>query len=68
MISASRNRGMVMPRNENTTAARRPSEYCRVAARMPKLTPITIANRWQVSAMPMVAGSRRHTTSEIGLL
>ena len=68
MISASRNRGIVIPRNETNESVVSTQEYCRVAASTPKVMPNTVASKWQTSASAMVRGSRSATTSATGLL
>lgn len=68
MISAIRNRGTVMPRNEIPDSTLSNQEYCRVAAKTPKVMPITDARIWQTSASTSVRGKRSPTTSATGLL
>ncbi len=68
MMSASRKRGIVMPRNEMIDSTVSTQVYWRTAARMPKPMPKNDARIWQVSAMAMVAGRRCMTTSATGLL
>ncbi|MCY1249493.1 hypothetical protein D9M72_630350 [compost metagenome] len=68
MISAIRKRGTVMPRKEMPDSRLSIQEYCRVAARMPKVMPMIDARMWQTSASARVRGSRSPTTSATGLL
>ena len=68
MMSASRKRGIVIPRKDTNDSTVSTQEYCLVAARMPKPMPKTDASRWQVSASAIVRGSRSPTTSATGRL
>ena len=68
MISASRKRGIVIPRKEMKESVVSTQEYCRVAASTPKVTPKIVARKWQMSASAMVRGRRSATTSATGLL